>query len=1231
MATLDRLLKIDTGFNSSVNLKYDLDRPEKLRGYIPTRSAMMLLHDILESCGTTESGAAAGRRARVMIGPYGKGKSQIMLMILSILSGCELGELSKMMPVVEESYPKLHEELQQFRCKGSKLLPVVVDGAHRSVEQALIEALQRTLSSNSKFETILNKTGFGAAIGVVERWRSGFGEVYKDFEQRIGCKGEEFARRMKSGDSELLEQFKALYTTLSAGSEFNPFLGSDVNSVYQIAAAGVRELEYDGLYIVYDEFGKYLEGHITQRGDNDTKVLQDLAELCDRSGETQLHLMLITHRELTSYLGRVDRAAVDGWRGVSERFKSVFINNNFAQTYEIMAAAISKNDKEWQNYQSAHAAELKDVWQRYADHAIFKDLKEIKRRSQEVMEQCFPLHPVTTFMLPRLSEKAAQNERTMFTFLSDKGAGSLLNLLGAYQEDKFCLLTPDVLFDYFAELLRQEIYAGKLHHQYMLAENVLRQLEQDQDENAEGGSKKGEGEESNCDRELLGKIVKCLALIYMLQYFEVLPPNKKELTELLRHQYSAEEIEAAINFLIEQKFVLYLRLSNGYLQLKESSGQDVEQLLSDEIGRSEGAFDLGAALAESAYEQYLYPVGYNDERQLVRFFKLLFIESEKLSEATDYDALAQEEGADGLLIAVATENEAESEEVGKRLKAISKASKRCLFAVHRGLPGIKEAALRFSAARQLAAEAGEDKVLRGEFEIISEDCLRMLQGYTHGFTHPETGFCRYFSGGQELKLGRRSKLTQQLSEICHTLFPNTPLLKNETLNKEHPTAVAVRSRNRVVAGLLRAELEPKLGLTGTGQDVSIMSSMLYYTGVLSEKDGLVTLDYAPVQDEKGRLARVFTIIDAFIHQGEQEKVACSKLYESLQGSKEGIGLRRGVIPLLLAAALRKYRRRVVIWDREEQLPLNAETLQIVNEHPERCSLALMAWSSNTESYLTQVNLLFSKGEGGDVLSYERAAAGLKRFVVGLPNYSRTVAPKNENENKYAQALRAILQENSSYDLLMRRLPEIFNCQTGEFPQPHLSKFRDHYSGQYPKLLDDLKRELIRVLCKDSTMVPDKCSLKSAIEDFLDKSKAVSRGGELYPDGFSNAALEALKSYDGNDNLLVQKMAKALTGMYTGDFDHDLFTQFVNRAAEFREMVLNYKASEQGREHGSYKLLFNSSDGKSEELNFENVDLSSYASVLHNKLAADLDAMGQSMSMQQKAVVMLQLLSEMFKK
>lgn len=73
-----------------------------------------------------------------------------------------------------------------------------------------------------------------------------------------------------------------------------------------------------------------------------------------------------------------------------------------------------------------------------------------------MIKACYPLHPVSTFILPRLSECVAQNERTLFTFLSANGAATLPSFLEKFHDDCFGVITPDMIYDYFEPLFKRK-------------------------------------------------------------------------------------------------------------------------------------------------------------------------------------------------------------------------------------------------------------------------------------------------------------------------------------------------------------------------------------------------------------------------------------------------------------------------------------------------------------------------------------------------------------------------------------------------------------------------------------------------------------------------------------------------------------------------------------------------------------------------------------------------------
>lgn len=105
---MSKMISVASGFQYSVNIGYDLNNDDKLKNFIPTKSALMLLKDILSSTALD-----ATERARVLVGAYGKGKSHIILTILSVLMQRDRSLFTHLMPKINED-PELKQLVDNY-------------------------------------------------------------------------------------------------------------------------------------------------------------------------------------------------------------------------------------------------------------------------------------------------------------------------------------------------------------------------------------------------------------------------------------------------------------------------------------------------------------------------------------------------------------------------------------------------------------------------------------------------------------------------------------------------------------------------------------------------------------------------------------------------------------------------------------------------------------------------------------------------------------------------------------------------------------------------------------------------------------------------------------------------------------------------------------------------------------------------------------------------------------
>lgn len=186
------------------------------------------------------------------------------------------------------------------------------------------------------------ETHFRAALNMIGLWKQKYPATFEKMKALLDESIDDFVDHLKQYDVNRYDTFIKIYPQLTSGSEFNPFAGFSIVDIYDSVNQKLKEYGYTGIYVVYDEFSKYLEANIASASVSDVKMLQDFAEKCNRSGSQQLHLLLILHKEIENYIDQLPKQKVDGWRGVSERFSHIVLHSDYSQVYEIIAHALKK-------------------------------------------------------------------------------------------------------------------------------------------------------------------------------------------------------------------------------------------------------------------------------------------------------------------------------------------------------------------------------------------------------------------------------------------------------------------------------------------------------------------------------------------------------------------------------------------------------------------------------------------------------------------------------------------------------------------------------------------------------------------------------------------------------------------------------------------------------------------------------------------------------------------------
>lgn len=1203
---MSKMISVASGFQYSVNIGYDLNNDDKLKNFIPTRSALALMEEILLSTIPTST-----ERARVLVGAYGKGKSHIMLTILAMLMKKDRNLFLKTMPKVSEN-PRLLQCVDNYYESDNKILPVIISGSNTSLSQAFLLALHRTLSTNGLLHVMPN-TNYRAAVNTIKKWEREFPETYKKLQEEIGKPIKNFIEDLLNYNTAVYEKFERLYPTLTAGSVFNSFVGFDVVELYEEAVKGLKEEGYTGIYVIYDEFSKFLESNITEASVSDTKMLQDFAEKCNRSGDLQMHLMLISHKEIANYIDKLPKQKVDGWRGVSERFKHIHLNNNFTQTYEIIASAIQKEENLWKSFCEAYESSFDGLVLRYDTHSIFKDVEV--DQIEKTIYGCYPLHPVSTFVLPRLSERVAQNERTLFTFISAPGTSTLPAFLDCYDDDIFDVITPDRIYDYFEPLLKKEVYGGSIHENYILTEMILEKL-------TEGS--------------LESKIIKTLSLVYILEQFEKLQPSKDELLGIYSISYTTEEITQAIDNLIEKEYVVYLKRSNNFLRLKKTSGIDIRQKIRDLVEIQSSRLAVKDTLNSSNFDNYMYPSRYNNDHDMIRYFSFEFIDEDEVTEDVDWRVKSANIQADGVIYGIILHSEESIPELHRILLSTSTECDRIIFILPRHFSEIDDVVREFNAVTILRDQANDDAVLFEEYEVVYEDLREVIGSFMRGYTRPEEYRSRYIHAGKDVPIGRKAALTELMSDICDKTYFNTPVINNEALNKNEITTQAGNSRNKIISALLRNELEPNLGFTGTGQEVSIMRSTLIRTGIWEENEGLPRINLHPIAIE--HMADVLGTIEEFILETRRGSLSFEELYVRLTAPEYHIGMRSGLIPIYLSVVMHEYKKVVLVSDQYGQVALTADVIQQINAKPEMFTLSYLDWDTEKSDFVQSLADYFSEyvvDAEKAANSYDYVVSAMRRWYMALPKYSKE--SKNQANGKpysksYIEFVKLMKQNISGNELLFVKLPAAFGY--GEFSSnlaDNIDKAKKACDDFLPEVNKQLQKEVknIFALEKDSGRI-DRMSLASVIKDWCE-SLDPTVFEQLFTDG-TELCLGLFKSITNDDELTISRLAKLATDLRLEDWDDKIRKLFIDNLERYKKTAEAYhtELTEGIAEQvtSAYQISFTDDNGTVITKRFDRVDGTPKGKLLHNQVTSALASMGRAISDQEKRQVLIEILKNL---
>ena len=760
----------------------------------------------------------------------------------------------------------------------------------------------------------------------------------------------------------------------------------DAVTLLTVLRQKVLEAGCDRILIVWDEFGRHLESLVADGRPAALNDVQTLAEFISRSEDLPMALGLFLHQDLVHYAGNVTQSVRREWAKIEGRFQTLQYLDDSKELYrligEVMAARGPTAKPSGRNL-GPQASACKRL-------GLFADFT--KQELADLLEQAYPLEPTSLYLLPRVSARVAQNERTLFSFLFSA------NLEGR--------ATPDGLYDYFSAAMRSDTAVGGTHRQWLETESALSKVAGD---------------------EAATRALKTTCLLGLGKSGERSRAGRKLLLFALKGYGNGKRRPEVIDELIDCKLLLHRRHSDE-VSVWHGTDADLRGRLEEEKRQHRAGFDLIEFLEREVPPPAWRPTEYNDEFAIRRYFPGEYRSMTALEAELALPAALEElpsSGCDGQILYLVVESDDERAAAEEIVRQGLKHD-RTVLAIPRAGLALSDAALEVWSLQRMQLDADlleSDPLVGPELGQMLDDAGAHLQRLLDNLVRPSARGPRWFYQGKELWVENARDLREGLSEICRTIYGLTPKINNEMIVRRRPSAVIVNARKKLVLGILERSGQKGLGIQGNFPDASMFRTVLLHTGLYHRRDDGRWGWASPTAIKDPGLRAVWQAVRDFLTTPSEVPKGIGCFIESLQDPPYGV--RAGLIPIFFAAGLKAFPSAVSLSREGEYVTdILPSVVEEMCKDPGLFELQVLDLDEAKEAYLRDFHRLFTQ-----VATYEVPEVDLIRKCFDALQAWKAQLPPSALTTKRlsfaAQRLQALLrQETDPVRALLEKIPAL---------------------------------------------------------------------------------------------------------------------------------------------------------------------------------------------------------------
>ena len=759
----------------------------------------------------------------------------------------------------------------------------------------------------------------------------------------------------------------------------------------------LSDSDADHVAIVWDEFGRHIEGLIAEGQTHALQAVQTIAEWTARATQPSASLVLLMHQSLLAYAGDLNQTTRGEWRKVEGRFRHVHFLEDSRELYNLIAEVVE--DKRPAKFPVTPAAKLRQIADR-AVKARWFDSERSTKQVQRILRKADPVTAAALQSLPRVVARIGQNERSLFSLIEEAQLNATVGTVEVYRA--------------FADTMRNDVGVGGTHRRWIETENALSRAN------------------GSFAHEAL--TAACLFQLGTDGERRRLTREALELALASRHGCGFTTAADTVQSLIDGKLLIHRR-NHDDVSIWCGADVDLATRIRDFRARRRDSFRLIPFLEQHHSTPFVRPSRHNEEYGTARYLTGSYATAAAVLDAITPQDLCPDQAPWGRVLYVLAEQTEILSQVTERVKSgWADASGQIVFVIPNQPIPITDAALEVEALLALR----KDDVLLGEDPLVSQeidDLLAVARGQLDTVLHrllsdrsPDT---TWFAAGARLPVTPETPGGVAVSRLMDTWYPSTPTIANDQLMRNQPSRQMRTARVRLILRVMEKGHEPRLGyrIGDNSAEASIYRTVLERTGLhLSTESTGRFAD--PRQIGCAALTLCWEIIREFFQKPSETPKSLSGLVSELKAPP--IGMPMGVMPVVVMAGYRAFARAVSVrTDGVYVTDLLGYKASNMFEEPGRHTVTVYEVDESTVAYLADLTYLFTHAQPRHIDQEELvrlASDALNTWKATVPAGAWRSSLLSEDTRTF---FRLLADSTDPGDLLLVDLPNAFGNLRGK--------------------------------------------------------------------------------------------------------------------------------------------------------------------------------------------------------